>query len=386
MTKVLIFDLETTGFLNTDRIVQIAWLLLEVQTNALQVLNEKSFDVKPDNFEIKPSEYHFCTHEKNCATGLPWSEIIRTFEADLIQADTIMSYNISFDYRFLTNECTLYNESGVLDRLKQKTKLCILQLCKSKLRKSTDAKLSYKLGKVFEFMFETSFQNHLALSDTYACAEIYSQIMFGKNLNLKTVTSWQSPVMRTSFSICSDDVKSKLLISHSSDSSTSDQTETNTVVQLLDTISAEEQKRLFKIPYGYVWKTFLEETSDVVKEDINVSIKALVEKRGLENSISKNILATYEKHGLNIDEFNESTVQKKREENKAVKQSKEKSKENNEVAEFKARIDDLNSIITTLKSQLESKTKYAEKLSIENQLLRTKLKEFDTAENQNLST
>ena len=75
-------------------VVQLAWAFGD---------KERSFIIKPDNYEIPPetTEIHGITTERAIAEGVPFAEVIDEFLADAAAAPLVCAHNIYFDTSML---------------------------------------------------------------------------------------------------------------------------------------------------------------------------------------------------------------------------------------------------------------------------------------------
>ena len=100
LKDVCFFDCETTGvpakglkwdadFEQFPHVVQLAWSLGD---------KEKSYIIKPDNYEIPPetTAIHGITTERAIAEGVPFAEVVDEFLADANAAPLVCAHNIYF--------------------------------------------------------------------------------------------------------------------------------------------------------------------------------------------------------------------------------------------------------------------------------------------------
>lgn len=105
LKDVCFFDCETTGvpakglkwdadFEQFPHVVQLAWSLGD---------KEKSYIIKPDNYEIPPetTAIHGITTERAIAEGVPFAEVVDEFLADANAAPLVCAHNIYFDSSML---------------------------------------------------------------------------------------------------------------------------------------------------------------------------------------------------------------------------------------------------------------------------------------------
>lgn len=105
LKDICFFDCETTGvpakglkwdadFNQFPHVVQLAWAFGD---------KERSFIIKPDNYEIPPetTAIHGITTERAIAEGVPFAEVIDEFLADAAAAPLVCAHNIYFDTSML---------------------------------------------------------------------------------------------------------------------------------------------------------------------------------------------------------------------------------------------------------------------------------------------
>ena len=111
---LLFFDTETSGLpgnhraplndlANWPRLVQIAWLLTDVQGGRQQAVEAI---IRPDGFTIPvdAARVHGITTERAMAEGQPLHQVLQQFLETLQQADTLVAHNIAFDEKVLGAE------------------------------------------------------------------------------------------------------------------------------------------------------------------------------------------------------------------------------------------------------------------------------------------
>ena len=134
----LIFDIETTGLIKckkfnlypnfTDnekydltRIVQIAWVVLDVNYN---VIDKKNYIIKRDNFDICNSSFHGITNDISSIEGVKFEIAILDFYEALIKSTTIVAHNILFDYNVMLNHLYRYNVYNIYYEFIDKIQFC----------------------------------------------------------------------------------------------------------------------------------------------------------------------------------------------------------------------------------------------------------------------
>lgn len=107
--KILCFDLETTGFLQSDqRIVEIGWTILTYRFPIVQRSEHKSFLIKRDVWPINAihaTKIHGITHQNVIDDGVPFKTAIDAFMIDVHKCEFLLGHNsIRFDLPFIIQE------------------------------------------------------------------------------------------------------------------------------------------------------------------------------------------------------------------------------------------------------------------------------------------
>jgi len=106
MTRIAVLDVETTGFANADRIVEIGVVYLDART--LEVVDEYETLINPLR-DISASEIHGVT--ASMVENAPTFADIAAYLATTLDGAVIAAHNLPFDGRFLRREC----ESALID-------------------------------------------------------------------------------------------------------------------------------------------------------------------------------------------------------------------------------------------------------------------------------
>lgn len=178
--RYLVFDTETTGLDRSSRIVEIAWIVLELRGSYWHVASRYNQLLKPVDFVIPDSPYHSVTHARASATGVLWSHVARALERDLPGA-TCMAYNIAFDRSFLQLELARADEHTALRAFLACAQMCMIPAVKTHY----DIKRGYKLAQIHERLFGEQFTAHVAINDVLACTRVYWRIVHGVDLGLE---------------------------------------------------------------------------------------------------------------------------------------------------------------------------------------------------------
>ncbi len=110
----LVFDTETTGLPsesklavryveNWPHIVQLAWLVYDVDGN---LLKKQNLYIRPDHFNIPKEsiQIHKITEEFAFKNGVTIAEAILEFTNDLKQVDYVVGHNVNFDIAMIQVE------------------------------------------------------------------------------------------------------------------------------------------------------------------------------------------------------------------------------------------------------------------------------------------
>ena len=157
MSKIIIFDVETTGlpkkrnippknYENWPHIVQFSWIIYYDKK-----ITEKSFIVKPTNYIIskESSNIHGISHKDAEEKGVDIRGILIDFLTDCKEASLLIAHNYNFDINVICASCYRYNIKP--ETLFNKKKLCTMKtttdLCK------LPGKYGYKYPKLSELHF-----------------------------------------------------------------------------------------------------------------------------------------------------------------------------------------------------------------------------------------
>lgn len=179
----LFFDTETTGLPknynlsheeldNWPRVVQIAWVL---SNGRQEILEERSFIIKPDGFSIPPasSAVHGIDDAKANALGIPLFEALSVFNKSLQNSDlTLVAHNIHFDVHVLGAEFIRADiKSNFLELPQICTMKSSIEFCGLPNRKFP------KLAELHRQLFGVDFADaHDALVDVLACQRCFFEM------------------------------------------------------------------------------------------------------------------------------------------------------------------------------------------------------------------
>jgi DNA polymerase-3 subunit alpha len=179
MSRVLVFDTETTGLLprganpeNTEqwqqcRLVQLAWEFYHGST----LVSQGCYTILPDGFTIpeSASRIHGITQAMAVLVGVPVTTVLEEFQSVVNQTDVLVAHNITFDWNLMGAE--YYRQ---LKYIPEKWK-SVGQYCTMKAGTKPGAKWP-KLGALYTELFDkTAVDCHQADKDVRYCAEIYFQ-------------------------------------------------------------------------------------------------------------------------------------------------------------------------------------------------------------------
>jgi DNA polymerase III epsilon subunit-like protein len=182
-TLYFFFDTETTGLPknyhaphedldNWPRIVQVAWLIANEKK---EILNKKSFIIKPDGFNIPiaSSNIHGIDDAKANQFGIPLAEALNIFNENLNQSNpTLVAHNIDFDINVLGAEFLRTNiNTNFMDLSRICTMKSTIDFCNLPNRKYP------KLIELYRRLFADDFIGaHDALADVSACYECFFEL------------------------------------------------------------------------------------------------------------------------------------------------------------------------------------------------------------------
>ena len=182
---IVFFDTETTGLPmnygapvtdvdNWPRLVQLAWLVHDMDGNELKVENRI---IKPEGFEIpeEASKIHGITTQEALDGGWDLKTVLHEFASDMNDCTLLIAHNISFDRKIIG--CEFYRkEIGTF--LEEVQKLCTMHKSTSYCElPNPSGRGGYKWPKLQELhskLFGSQFEDaHDALADIQATAKCY---------------------------------------------------------------------------------------------------------------------------------------------------------------------------------------------------------------------
>jgi DNA polymerase III epsilon subunit-like protein len=192
----LIFDLETSGLpihispethkrkrgfpppddiqaYDSARIVSIAWIIIEPITK--EIIQQEYYLVKPVDFSIPPeaTAIHKITTEFATTNGTDIMQVYESFHKALKRVETILSYNIAFDYNVFKSSLIRHEQNDIIQELDAKQQKCIML----QAQRHINSRYYPKLSVMHQYVFNTPIQEaHNAMGDVMSCYKIYKQI------------------------------------------------------------------------------------------------------------------------------------------------------------------------------------------------------------------
>ena len=197
----LIFDTETTGLPknwrapisdteNWPRCVQLAW---QVHDEIGNLIESKSYVIKPDNFDIpyESEKIHGISTLLAEVEGFELDSVLNEFNDSISKSKFIIGHNVNFDLNVIG--CEFYRRniishiesSDILDTCTELT----ADLCKLPGGRGGKFKLP-TLTELHEFLFESSFEEaHNASADVEATARCFLELIRIKNFKKEQLQS-----------------------------------------------------------------------------------------------------------------------------------------------------------------------------------------------------
>ncbi|MDC0042716.1 exonuclease domain-containing protein [Paracoccaceae bacterium] len=180
MRRAIFFDTETTGLSRkTDRLVQIAWILVDLSDNS--ELNRGSHLIRPDGFEIpyRATEKHGIDTKLAMNKGEPLGSVLNLFNSDLQRADILVGHNIPFDINMISAE---FKRFGYSTELLKKPSVCTMRLSTNWCRlPKFNGGQGFKwpsLQELYFRLFGEEFINaHDALADILATKKCFDELV-----------------------------------------------------------------------------------------------------------------------------------------------------------------------------------------------------------------
>lgn len=189
---ILIYDTETTGFVNTreppshpsqPKLVQLACLLYEEDGTEVQSV---SLIVKPDGWTIPPdaAKVHGITTEMAMKQGVPLRVALACFTNLRAVSSLIGAHNFEFDD--LVMKAALAQVKAIPSHPGPKENVCTMRASTDYCKLPGSARMKAagmdgfkppKLEELYSMLFKKSLANtHNALADARGCAECYFEL------------------------------------------------------------------------------------------------------------------------------------------------------------------------------------------------------------------
>lgn len=164
---ILFFDVETTGFSSSARVVQVAWMMRTSEGEP--VGDDHSFIIKPDGYEIpeRSTKIHGITTQSAIDNGEDWKRVITLFISYMLTADVLVGHNVAFDVRMMHQEIGRGWENDITAKETE----CTMSLSTAYCGKKP------KLQELHNILFGVDFEGaHDAMSDVHATAKCYWEL------------------------------------------------------------------------------------------------------------------------------------------------------------------------------------------------------------------
>lgn len=200
--NILIFDTETTGFVNNKiptnhpnqgRCAQIGAILQDHEGRVLQELNGL---IKPDGWIMGEgaARVHGFTQDLCEKQGLPGRLIWPMFQGMTEKADLVVAHNYAFDDKILTIESILGHLTW-----RPKNNFCTM-LATTDMCAIPGKFGNYKWPKlieVYSYLFNETFEGaHDAMADVRACSRVFFELLRRGNVDLLKFTGRSSNIIK----------------------------------------------------------------------------------------------------------------------------------------------------------------------------------------------
>lgn len=184
---LIFFDTETTGLPSRDRkvrsdplswprLVELGWVLT---TDEGTILEEVSFLVKPDGFEIPSAaiNIHGISNMEAEKMGLPIVDVINRFYISARRADLLIAHNLSYDIRIILTELIRMDKRELFSSIQG---VCTMKSSARFCGISGRYGKGYKwpsLSGLYQKLFDREPESaHRALDDAKTCADCYFEL------------------------------------------------------------------------------------------------------------------------------------------------------------------------------------------------------------------
>jgi len=189
----LFFDTETTGLPknwkasyrdldNWPRLVQIAWIIADVNSN---IIEQKNYIIKPSGYSIPEdaTKIHRISTQKAFQNGQELAFVLNQFNECINKSDTIVAHNLSFDLNVMASEMFRANiNSDIFDKEQICTMESTINYCK--LPGNYGYKFP-KLSELYQKLFYTNFDEaHDASVDIKATFKCFYELLKNRTIKL----------------------------------------------------------------------------------------------------------------------------------------------------------------------------------------------------------
>jgi|APGre2960657423_1045063.scaffolds.fasta_scaffold10098_2 DNA polymerase-3 subunit epsilon len=212
MTRVMIFDTETTGLPERGvyvvenhnlhlwpHIVQLSYIIYDNEIN--KIIKQKDTIIKiPNNINVSDGAVliHGITSEISKSIGKDCVKSLMEFMEDYSKIDVLIAHNIKFDVNMIRVELlrhVLYDEFNKLKDTKAHycTMNSTIKLCNLKYTNHSGKELPKfpKLSELHQHLFNTEVEKnnlHNALNDVLICLRCYFKVKFNEDVCLTNRT------------------------------------------------------------------------------------------------------------------------------------------------------------------------------------------------------
>ena len=201
MSKIIVFDVETTGLPSKYNpsidelgvwpyIVQFSWIVYD--TEIMDMLSIKDYIIKlPNNMKIpEPStKIHGITNEMMEKNGRNLEQIIYEFLEDVSNVNVCVAHNMKFDKSMITVEGMRNNVANIKKMFEGKVEFCTMvygnDICKLTRLNYRNQRVSKfpKLIELYEKLFNEVPNNlHNSLNDVLVCFRCYYRLRYNSDI------------------------------------------------------------------------------------------------------------------------------------------------------------------------------------------------------------
>lgn len=184
----IVFDTETTGLptsrfanpetnvanWNSCRLVQIAWCVYD---GSGSVIEDYVAIVKPKDFIIPPSNYHFITHDIAMKKGKAAKTVLNNFVKviEKYPGCILIAHNYKFDHDVVVSEMARLKMNSGIKTINESNNHCTM------INLTTGGRKYISLGEAYRNATGKSLENaHDALVDVHACATVFMASQYGQ--------------------------------------------------------------------------------------------------------------------------------------------------------------------------------------------------------------